>query len=116
MTSALLATHPISQAEPGRATDRNLLQAMVAPGSSPVFLPVILALSWVGGSQQRKGRLGTVRMKIIAKTTIFALLWSFGLGDEQKEVVEKDDQLLRFTIPLGFGAGQLLEEDDPALR
>ena len=69
-------------------------------------------------SQQRKGRLGTVRMEIIVKTTILALLFSFGLSDEpkEKEVIEKNDQLLRFTIPLGFGAGQLLEEENPALR
>jgi hypothetical protein len=56
MPSALLATHPISQAEPGRTNIHNLFLAMVAQGSSPAiiaitmpaFLPVMLALSWVG--------------------------------------------------------------------
>ena len=80
------------------------------------FLPVMPGTVLCRGSEAWRGRLGTVRMKIIAKTTILALLFGFGLGDEQKEVVKKDDQLLRFTIPLGFGAGQLLEEEDPTLR
>ena len=108
----------------GRATNHNLFQAMVAQGSSPAilampaFLPVMPGTVLGRGSQERKARQRTLRMEIIFKTAIFALLLSFCLGDEQKEkeVVEKDDQLLRFTIPLGFKAGQLLEEDDPALR
>ena len=44
----------------------------------PAFLPVMLGTVLGRGSQERKGRLGTVGMKIILKTTILALLFCFG--------------------------------------
>ena len=54
-------------------------------------------------------------MKLIIKLTILAVLCIKSAHCEDQE--EKDlEQLLKFQIPLGWGAGQLLEEDDPALR
>ena len=63
-------------------------------------------------------RLGA-ELDMSCKLVILALLCGAGIGEEiqEEKIVENvGQQLLKFTIPLGWGAGELLEEEDPALR
>ena len=56
-------------------------------------------------------------MNLFVKLVVVALLSKCGQCENQEDEAEtKDEQLLKFQIPLGWGAGQLLEEDDPALK
>ena len=49
---------------------------------------------------------------MFGKLVVLAAMCVAGLCED---LVEEREQLLKFTIPLGWGAGQLLE-DDPATR
>ena len=47
---------------------------------------------------------------------LLAVLCVGGLCKAGVKTLQNEDQLLKFTIPLGWGATQLLETEDPDTR